>query len=361
MGQNPFPHNPFESSDKTYRVVQWATGDIGLRSLRHVIRHPRMELAGVYVFSDEKIGRDAGELCGLDPIGVRATGSIDDILALGADVVLYMPLLCDMDVVCRLLESGANIVTTRGEFHRPASMDPAVRARVEAACQAGDTSIHSTGSSPGFITEAIPLVLASIQRELRNITINEYADMSERPTPAMIFDIMGFGMPPAEFDRARADGLREAFGPSLQVVADAIGLPLERIDALAEAGVSRRRTEIAAGTVEAGTVAAQRITISGQHAGNTLLRFRANWYCTTDIEQDWDLRSTGWRVQVDGDSPLDIDLKFPFPLSRMNEISPAYTANRPVNAIPYVCDAPAGIRTTVDLPGFIPMLAGRSD
>lgn len=212
-------------------------------------------------------------------------------------------------MVCRLLESGANIVTTRGEFHRPDSMDPAARARVEAACLAGNTSIHSTGSSPGFITEALPLVLASMQRELRSIKIDEYADMSQRPTPAMIFDIMGFGLPPAEFNLERADGLREAFGPSLGVVADAIGLPLDGLDAIAEAGVSRRRTEIAAGTVEAGTVAAQRITISGRRNGETLLRFRANWYCTTDIEQDWDLRETGWRVQVDGDSPLDIGLK----------------------------------------------------
>ena len=357
MEPNPFPHNPIDDPAATWRVVQWATGDIGLRSLQRTIEHPRVNLVGVYAFSEDKIGRDAGELCGLDPIGVRATGSVDEIVALGADCVLYMPLLCDMDVVCGLLESGANIVTTRGEFHRPDSMDPAVRARVEAACRAGNASIHSTGSSPGFITEALPLVLASMQRELRNITIDEYADMSQRPTPAMIFDIMGFGRSPAEFDKGRADGMREAFGPSLGVVADAIGLPLDGLDALAEAGVARHRTEIAAGTLEAGTVAAQRITISGQHRGSTLLRFRANWYCTTDIEQGWDLRDTGWRVQVDGDSPLDITLKFPFPLSRMSEITPAYTANRPLNAIPYVCAAPAGIRTSVDLPSFIPMLA----
>jgi hypothetical protein len=132
------------------RVVQWATGNIGTRSLRAVLEHPSLSLAGVYVHSPEKAGRDAGELCGLGASGVTATGDIDRIADLGADCVLYMPIRCDLGEVCRLLSSGANIVTTRGEFHHPASMRPEDRERVEAACQEGGSSIHSTGSSPGF-------------------------------------------------------------------------------------------------------------------------------------------------------------------------------------------------------------------
>src|SRR5439155_13963300 len=115
--------NPMADS---YRVIQWATGNIGSRSLRAVIEHPAMTLAGVYVHSAEKAGRDAGDLCGVGPTGVVATTDVDEIVTLGADCVLYMPRWCDMDVVCLLLESGANIVTTRGEFHRPAGMDPAI-------------------------------------------------------------------------------------------------------------------------------------------------------------------------------------------------------------------------------------------
>jgi hypothetical protein len=104
------------------RVVQWATGNIGSRSLRHIIEHPGLTLAGVYVTSPDKAGRDAGELSGLPPSGVTATSDLDEILALAADCVLYMPAECDLDQVCAILASGANIVTTRGEFHHPASM-----------------------------------------------------------------------------------------------------------------------------------------------------------------------------------------------------------------------------------------------
>jgi len=177
------------------RVVQWATGNIGSRSLRHIIQHPGLTLAGVYVTSAAKAGRDAGELCGLPPTGVTATNDIDEILALGADCLIYMPADCDLDQVCAILAAGMNIVATRGEFLHPGSMSPADRERVEQACAEGGTSIHGTGSSPGFISEALPLVLTSIQRRLDALTINEYADVSSRDSPEMLFDLMGFGHP----------------------------------------------------------------------------------------------------------------------------------------------------------------------
>lgn len=332
------------------RVVQWATGNIGTRSLRAVIEHPDLELAGLYVYADQKVGRDAGELCGLAATGVVATRSVDEIGALDADCVLYMPSRCDLDEVCLLLGSGTNVVTTRGEFHRPASMDPAIRERVDAACAAGSTSIHSTGSSPGFISEAVPLVLSSIQRRLDRIAIDEYADLSRRNSPDMLFRVMGFGAAPAAFGAARISHGRTSFGPSLELVADALSIRLDGIEAGGEIAVAKNTVRISAGTVEAGTVAAQRLTVSGMRDGRPLLQFRATWYCTTDLEPAWDLRPTGWHVAVEGDAPLDIDMRIAVPIERMAETAPGYTANRAVNAVRQVCAAAPGIRTTLDLP-----------
>jgi 2,4-diaminopentanoate dehydrogenase len=338
------------------RVVQWATGNIGTRSLRHVIEHPGLTLAGVYVTSPAKAGKDAGDLCGLPATEVIATNDIDEILALRADCVLYMPAACDMDEVCRLLASGANIVTTRGEFHHPESMDPAARGRVAEACAVGGTSIHSTGSSPGFISEALPLVLTSIQRRLDGLTISEFADLSQRDSPDLLFNIMGFGKPAAEFDTRRFGYGAISFGPSLRLTAEALGMPLDSVESTGEVAVARETTRIAAGPLEAGTVAAQRMIVSGIRAGRPVLRFQAMWYCTTELDPAWDVRATGWHVFVDGDAPLDIDLRFPVPIERMGEVSPGYTANRAVNAVPFVCAAPPGICTTVDLPQIIARL-----
>jgi hypothetical protein len=336
-----------------YRVIQWATGNIGRRSLRSVIEHPNMDLVGLYVHSDAKAGRDAGELCGIGSTGIVATQNVDELVALDADCVLYMQQSINFDDICRLLESGKNIVTTRGEFHRPARLDPLIRERVEAACERGQTSVHSTGSSPGFITEALPLVLTSIQRRLDCLTINEFADLSQRDSPDLLFNVMAFGQDPAAFDKRRLNHGLHSFGPSLEAVADALSMPLDSLEAGGAVAVVPHAVEIAAGTLKAGTVGAQRTEVTGVRNGKPVLRFVATWYCTRELEPQWSLRDTGWRVEVAGDAPLDVDIHFPVPFEEYASISPGYTAHRAVNAVAVVCGAQPGIRLTAELPQVI--------
>ena len=342
------------SQTRRYRVVQWATGNVGARSLRAVIEHPALELVGLYVYSEAKAGRDAGEFCGLPPTGVRATRSVDDIVALKPDCVLYMPQRIDADDLCRLLAAGCNVVTTRTEFHQPGRVEPALRARIDEGCARGNSSLHSTGSSPGFATEALPLVLTSIQRRLDALRIHEYADCSSRDSPEMIFQIMGFGQAPnPQAEAGRLHHLREAFSPSLEVVAEALGLRFDSVEAQGAVAFAKRRTEIAAGVIEAGTVAALRTTVSGIYKGKPLVSFSANWFVSDELDQDWDLRGDGWRIEVDGDAPLDMHLRFTVAAEHKAATTPGYTAHRAVNAVAYVCEAAPGIRTSVDLPQII--------
>src|SRR5690606_11078368 len=96
---------------------------------------------------------------------------------------------------------------------------------------AGGSSIHSTGSSPGFITEALPIVLTSIQRRLDLLAIEESADLSQRDSPDLLFTVMGFGRQARPMGDARVDHLRAAFGPSLELLAETLGLPFDDITA----------------------------------------------------------------------------------------------------------------------------------
>ena len=339
-------------SKQRLRVVQWATGNIGTRALREVIRHPALELAGVLVYDPAKAGVDAGELCGEGPVGVIATDDRAAIRALGADCVLYMPRIFDIDDVVALLDSGTNIVTTRGELfgggHR---LGDEPRQRIVDACAHGHSSIYATGSSPGFISETLPLALLSLQRHVESIEIDEFADMSRRDSPHMIFEQMGFGKPLDSYDPRRAAYLVGEFSPSLALLAEAAGRPVEAWTGRGEVAAARETTQLVAGELPAGTVAAQRTTVVGTtEQGVEIIRFSANWYCTTDTEPAWDLRPTGWRVRVHGDAPFDVDLTFPVPVEDLGSVTPAYTANRPVNAVAYVCAAPPGILSTTDLP-----------
>jgi 2,4-diaminopentanoate dehydrogenase len=263
----------------------------------------------------------------------------------------------DLAELCRLLASGKNVVTTRGDFHHPASMDAGARAQIEAACAAGGTSIYSTGSSPGFVTEALVLPLLSLSRRLDCLTIDEYADMTSRNSPDLLFNVMGYGASPGQFDQRKVDYVKHDFAGSLAQIAEAAGIEIDAWDAFGELSAARNRTEIAAGVIEAGTVAAQRITISGMRGGKPVLRFRANWYCSTDIEAtDWELRESGWRVRVEGDTPLDVSITFPVAPEDYAAFTPGLTAHRAVNAVAAVCAAAPGIRTTVDLPQVVARL-----
>jgi 4-hydroxy-tetrahydrodipicolinate reductase len=347
------------TAKQKYRVIQWATGNIGSRAMQRVIEHPDMELVGLWVSSPDKVGKDAGALLGLVDTGIKATNSVDEIVALDADCVLYMPQGCDWEVVCRLLASGKNVVSTRGEFHNPAMMAPDKRAMIEAACQAGGTSIHSTGSSPGFSTEVMPIALTSIARRLDCFTIDEYADCSSRNSPEMLFEIMGFGKPMGPMNPAQVAHLKHDFGNALGQTAAAMGIAFDELDGFGEFSATTRDVEIAAGLVPKGTVGAMRTTIEGKRGGKCVLRFRCNWFVTTDIEAtDWDLRESGWRFLVEGDTPLKVDVSYPVSAEEYPLFTPGLTAHRPVNAIPVVCAAAPGIRTTADLPQVIAQFGG---
>ena len=70
------------SHDRSRAWSQWATGNIGSRSLRGVLEHPELELVGVHVHSPDKVGQDAGALVDRPAVGVAATGTIEEVLAL---------------------------------------------------------------------------------------------------------------------------------------------------------------------------------------------------------------------------------------------------------------------------------------
>ena len=99
------------------RVVQWATGGVGVAAIKGVLEHPDLELVGCWVHSEDKAGKDVGSIIEGEPLGVTATNSVDEILALDADAVIYAPLLADTDEVAALLRSGKNVVTPVGWFY----------------------------------------------------------------------------------------------------------------------------------------------------------------------------------------------------------------------------------------------------
>jgi 4-hydroxy-tetrahydrodipicolinate reductase len=357
-----------------YRVVQWATGNTGQRALREVIRDPSLNLVGVRVYDPAKSGVDAGLLCGEGETGVLATTDRDAVLKLEADCCVYMAratgsgqtragLTQDelVDDVVALLEKGTNVVSTCTDLlARGIRLTEANRARLLDACERGRSSVWASGSDPGFITETIPLALLSVQRRVDLIEIEEFGDLSRRPSPHMVMEQMRFGKPLEEFDPdRRKNHLFGEYQPALTVLADIAGFEID--EWTAEGGVAAAKTDltIVAGEIKAGTAAAQRIMVHGRRNGEDRIRFTQYGFVAMDVEPDWGLQPTGWRIRVHGDAPFDVSMPFPVPLEDLASYVPAFNANGPVNAIPYVCRARPGILSTEDLPHILPRGQGR--
>ncbi|MCY4425600.1 MAG: hypothetical protein OXC05_01015 [Halieaceae bacterium] len=346
------------SNREVNRVAQWAAGRIGRSAMRAVIRHPNMELVGLHVHSADKVGQDAGELCGLSPVGITATCSIDDLIQTRPDCVLYMPEGYDIDALDKLLNAGINIVTTRSEFFYPQGMEPGLRQRIETACKNGAATLFATGISPGFSTVVLPLALSYISRQIDCITIDEFANIPASTTPKMITDVMGFGSPAKEkFDPARLDHVATGFSQSLEIVTSAMDISLDGFKSEGEFALAEEPVELPNGyIIQPGTVAGQRITVAAMSNQKPVLQFRANWYCTHALDKNWELGDSGWRVQVEGDTPMDVNISFPKSGESYADQMSGLTAHPAVNAVPYVCKAAPGIVTNAGLPVIAPII-----
>lgn len=344
----------------TYRVIQWATGHVGRAAVEGALAHPDLELVGAFVYSEAKAGRDVGELCGLDPVGVPATNDPEAILALEADCVIYAPMLPSTDEVIRLLASGKNVVTPVGWIYPFRSHDVAA---VEAAARTGGASLHGTGINPGGITEQIPLLLSAFCKDIRHVRAEEFSDIRTYATDFVVREIMLFGKTPGDAAASPMLGLLgDGFGQSIAMVADALGVELDaelRTDH--QMAVTTVDLDTPVGVIAAGTVAAQRFTWVGTVGGEPFVTVRVNWLMgERHLDPPWTFGPEGERFEVEltADPPLRATFHGLHPpsvetadLDRNEGI--LATAMHCVNAVPYVVEAEPGIRTYLDLP-FMP-------
>jgi len=342
----------------TLRVIQWATGGVGRAAIEGILDHPELELVGCWVHDAAKAGRDAAELAGRPPVGVRATNDVDAILALAADCVVYSPRIASSQEVARILESGKNVVTPLGWFYPFRSANVAA---LEAACRKGGVTLHGTGIHPGGITERFPLVFSALSRAITHVRAEEFSDIRTYGAPAVISDVMLFGKTP---EQAKASPmlllLGAGFLQSVDLLADALGFALDgEKRALHEMAVATAPIDSPIGKIAPGRVAAQRFTWQGTVRGEPVITARVNWLMgEANLEPAWRFGPEGERfeVEVTGDPPVRVSFHglHPESIEAGLKRNPGIvaTALHCVSAIPAVCRAEPGIKSYLDLPPY---------
>ncbi|HYF74783.1 MAG TPA: hypothetical protein VD864_18290 [Nocardioides sp.] len=343
------------------RVIQWATGGVGRAAIEGILLHPELELVGCWVHSAAKDGTDVGEIIGTEPIGVRATTSVEEILATPADAVLYAPLIPDRDQVAALLRSGKNVVTPVGWFY-PTEKDGAPLA---AACAEGGTTLHGTGINPGGITELHPLMFSALSSAVTFVRGEEFSDIRTYDAPDVVRHIMMFGGPPTDAMGGPMLGLLSGgFLQSVRMCLDALGFSRDaEIRTSQEVAVATAPIDTPIGVIEPGLVAGQRFVWEAFVRDECVVRIAVNWLMGEEhLDPAWSFGPEGERfeVEVRGDPDTLVTIKGWQPETVAEGLvrNPGVvaTAMHCVNSIPYVVAAEPGIRTYLDLP----LIAGRA-
>ena len=270
------------------RVAHIGTGNVGGLALAELITNPQFELTGVCVSTPEKVGKDAGELCGvgLEPgtvTGIAAVGDLDAVLATKPECVVYCAMgdtrLPDaMADIMRILAAGINVVgSSPGLLQYPWGVVPdKYIARVEDAAQQGKSSIFINGVDPGFINDLIPFALVGTCQRIEQVRCMEIADYASYDG-SEVMHYMGFGGSLDEIPMLLQPGvLSIAWGAAIRQLAAGLGIELDEITESYQREPAPEDFDIAVGRMPKGTLAALRFEIRGMADGQPGHRHRAH-------------------------------------------------------------------------------------
>ena len=345
-----------------YRVVQWSTGNVGLLSLRSLIGHPEFELVGLHAHSPDKVGKDAGEIAGVDvKTGVIATNDADALIALKPDAVVYMAngefrapdALADM---VKILSAGINVVGTALIYLiYPPAADPALVEPLEKACKEGNSTLFVNGIDPGFSGDVLPLAALQITDRVKEIRCQEIADYSTYEDPDFTGFSFGFGKPESFTPMVAMPGvLTGSWGGMVQLAAKALGVEIEETREVFERYYADSDFDTPMMPIKKGECSAVRFEVQGIVDGKPLIIAEHVSRLGQDQAPDWPMPPHGrrgvHRCIVEGIPHVQIECFSTGEDGDHNSGGVHASALRMINAIPAVCAHTPGIVTTLDLP-----------
>ncbi len=355
-----------------FKVGVWGPGSMGVIALRGVIDHPELQLVDVVVHSDAKAGRDAGELCGVAPVGVVATQDPTAMLAGAADAVVYAaganlrPLEAVEDMVS-ILRAGKNVVSCSVvPLVFPDAVDAAFTDPLRRAALDGGVSFFTTGIDSGFANDVLPLVLTGVSRVIESVRVTEMFNYATYPDRSAVYEILGFGRQPDYPAFAAQPGIFTfGWGPVLHQLAAGLGVKIDNIEEGNERIAATESFDTPTGHIAAGTIAAMRSTLTGYVDGKPTFVLDHVTRMRDDIAPDWpqphiciapkDLGygpASGqglYRVEIEGSPSMRCE--FEMAEDADHDLGARIAgASRLVNAIPAVCAAPPGLLSALDLP-----------
>jgi hypothetical protein len=337
----------------TYKVVQWGTGNLGTLAVQSIIKHPDLDLIGTWVSSAAKEGRDVGELARVAPIGLLATQDADALIGGDADCICYATASMGredevLDDCIRMLRAGKNVVNVSDPaLVYPKAKGDDVYDRLQDACQAGNVSFYTSGGDPGWAGFGLALAPLTVAQEVHSIKLFEIYNYGPWDNPQL--GLYGFGKPDPSTSMILSPGVTaNIWGPTVMMLADAIGVHLDRIEEAHRVIYADEDFDIPFGRIPKGTVSGMSFEIRGIIDGEPRIVIEHVTKLRREDFPEYGL-DDAYRVVIEGEPNIRVDMWLTSDHGNTTHAGYMVAVTPVVNAIPAVCASPPGVLTYLDL------------
>ncbi|GAI81188.1 unnamed protein product, partial [marine sediment metagenome] len=177
------------------------------------------------------VGRDLGEVAGINKLGVSISADADAVLSQAKPDVVFLTTSSSLKVIYPQVEkcvaAGANVVSTCEELTYPYRKDPQLSAEIDKIAKANNVTVLATGVNPGFLMDAWPLFMTGVCQQVKRVKVVRAQDASPRRGPFQ--KKIGAGRTLEEFKKLVAAGTLKHVGlpESIAMIASGLGWKLD--------------------------------------------------------------------------------------------------------------------------------------
>jgi hypothetical protein len=325
---------------KKIRAIQYGVGPIGAAIVKLLREKQSIEVIGAIDKDPAKAGRDLGEVVGAAdaPWGVPVVADAGAMLVKSADIVIHstsssLPAVMDQLLECLAAESC--VVSTCEELSYPFRKYPDLSKKLDEEAKAWGVALVGTGVNPGFVMDKLAITLSSVAQRITHAKSLRVVDASKRRLPLQ--KKIGAGMTVEEFRAQVASGAIKHHGlpESVAMVADALGFAMDEITETIDPVVASENVKTEFLEVAKGQAAGVHQIARGLSSGEEKIYMELQMYVGAREPHD--------TIELTGTPSL----KLTIPGGTHGDLA---TAAVVVNTIPSILAAPAGLRTSRDLP-----------
>ncbi|WP_352418493.1 2,4-diaminopentanoate dehydrogenase [Proteiniborus sp.] len=329
------------------KVVIWGFGAMGSGMAKMLLKKKGVEIVGVCDMSPSKIGKSIYEVLGAEREGrpeVIIKGNIEDVLTeKSCDICLCATDSFTKNAFPKLkyaLEKKVNVISTAEEMSYPYAQSPELAKELDKIAKENGVTVLGTGINPGLIMDLLVVCLTGCMIDVEHIEAKRVNSLS--PFGPAVMEEQGVGLTVEAFEKGVEDGTlagHVGFPESIQMIANAIGWKVEKIEQQMKPIVTSVDRKSPFGFAKAGDVAGVNMTGQGYVNGEV----KIDMIHPQQIEPETEGTYTGDYITIKGTPEVNMAIK-PEVEGGLGTIAMC------VNMIPHVINADSGLKTMIDLP-----------